>query len=364
MDVHRAAASHRRLVHTWRASPTRFRESAPQSRAIWGSGSNVSLCQRWIVEICCSCRGSAYWPLRSRSPGAGPAIGSQAPAPGATAETATPPFLFHDEFDGPAGSAPDPSKWVVATGRETIKNPVFWDRPENMGSTATTGEHVFLDGNSNLVIRADEGEREVLQRQAHRQLARRHRPHVGGPGQVRLPDARLLARVVAAQRRSRPRRRDRPRRVVRQRQLAVGHHRSRPAGRHVVRDPAVRRGQRVARLALHVERPGMYFWRDYVAGMEPYFTVPANSLDDWPFNDPGYQLSPMLNLAVAGSGGGDPPAARIRRTCSSTGCGCGDAPVARTAPSRSTGSRPLVRLAQRINTPLPFVRYVEGLMNV
>jgi hypothetical protein len=50
----------------------------------------------------------------------------------------------------------------------------------------------------------------------------------------------------------------------------------------------------------------MYFWRDYVDGAEPYFTVPANSLDDWPFNDPGYQLTPMLNLAVAGSGGGDP----------------------------------------------------------
>ncbi|MDT5071415.1 MAG: hypothetical protein QOH82_735, partial [Mycobacterium sp.] len=30
-------------------------------------------------------------------------------------ETATPSFLFHDEFDGPAGSAPDPSKWTIST---------------------------------------------------------------------------------------------------------------------------------------------------------------------------------------------------------------------------------------------------------
>jgi len=29
-------------------------------------------------------------------------------------------------------------------------------------------------------------------------------------------------------------------------------------------------------------------------------------LPDWPFNAPGYTLFPILNLAVAGSGGGDP----------------------------------------------------------
>src|SRR5260370_6428540 len=51
---------------------------------------------------------------------------------------------------------------------------------------------------------------------------------------------------------------------------------------------------------------GMRFWEDYVDGAQPYFDVPANSLPDWPFNDPGYTLFPVLNLAVAGSGGGDP----------------------------------------------------------
>ena len=51
---------------------------------------------------------------------------------------------------------------------------------------------------------------------------------------------------------------------------------------------------------------GMSFWMDYVDGMPPYFEVPANSLDDWPFNLPDYRVFPVLNLAVSGSGGGDP----------------------------------------------------------
>jgi hypothetical protein len=50
---------------------------------------------------------------------------------------------------------------------------------------------------------------------------------------------------------------------------------------------------------------GMYFWQDYEPGKEPFFTVLANSLPEWPFNDPGYTVFPILNLAVGGSGGGD-----------------------------------------------------------
>ena len=58
---------------------------------------------------------------------------------------------------------------------------------------------------------------------------------------------------------------------------------------------------------------GFYFWEDYADGMEPYFSVPATGIEDlndpirkWPFNDPDYNLFPVLNLAVGGSGGGDP----------------------------------------------------------
>jgi len=53
---------------------------------------------------------------------------------------------------------------------------------------------------------------------------------------------------------------------------------------------------------------GIRFWQDYVDGAQPYFDVAANSLPDSHFNDPGYQMFPVINLAVAGSGGGDPGA--------------------------------------------------------
>jgi hypothetical protein len=44
-----------------------------------------------------------------------------------------------------------------------------------------------------------------------------------------------------------------------------------------------------------------------------YFSVPATGIEDlnapigeWPVNDPGCTMFPVLNLAVGGSGGGDP----------------------------------------------------------
>ena len=59
---------------------------------------------------------------------------------------------------------------------------------------------------------------------------------------------------------------------------------------------------------------GFKFWRDYVDGAKPYFTVPPKPIQvhgrpgdlRWPFNNPGYWLSPMFTLAVGGPGGGDP----------------------------------------------------------
>src|ERR1700680_993369 len=65
-----------------------------------------------------------------------------APAPGAQ----TGSFLFHDEFDGPAGSAPDPSKWVISSNRTPIRNPVGFDRPEFWGQYCNDRENVFVDG--------------------------------------------------------------------------------------------------------------------------------------------------------------------------------------------------------------------------
>lgn len=63
-------------------------------------------------------------------------------------------YVFVDEFDGPAGSAPDGSKWAISKARETMKDPTFWELPENVGQYRDDRKNVFLDGNSNLVIKA------------------------------------------------------------------------------------------------------------------------------------------------------------------------------------------------------------------
>ncbi len=65
---------------------------------------------------------------------------------------------------------------------------------------------------------------------------------------------------------------------------------------------------------VHWGEDGFQFWRDYVDGANPYFSVPNTPIrvhgrpDDlrWPFNNPGYPMMAILNLAVGGSGGGDP----------------------------------------------------------
>ncbi|HUO39638.1 MAG TPA: 1,3-beta-glucanase, partial [Mycobacterium sp.] len=70
--------------------------------------------------------------------------------PGARRPPPTAPFdsgalLFADEFDGPPGSAPDPTKWTVARFRQQIAHPAFWDRPENLGQYRDDRRNVFLD---------------------------------------------------------------------------------------------------------------------------------------------------------------------------------------------------------------------------
>ena len=63
-------------------------------------------------------------------------------------------YIFQDEFDGPAGSAPDGGKWHVARAREPMKDPTYWELPEHVRQYRDDRQNVFLDGNSNLVIRA------------------------------------------------------------------------------------------------------------------------------------------------------------------------------------------------------------------
>ncbi|MDT5301915.1 MAG: hypothetical protein QOG79_5157, partial [Mycobacterium sp.] len=52
------------------------------------------------------------------------ALAAAMPMPAAHAAPPT-TYLFRDEFDGPAGSAPDYSKWEPATERESMEDPTF-----------------------------------------------------------------------------------------------------------------------------------------------------------------------------------------------------------------------------------------------
>ena len=43
---------------------------------------------------------------------------------------------------------------TVAKAREVIKDPTYWELPENVGQYRDDRRNVFVDGNSNLVLRA------------------------------------------------------------------------------------------------------------------------------------------------------------------------------------------------------------------
>ncbi|HXZ72606.1 MAG TPA: hypothetical protein VEH31_17290, partial [Streptosporangiaceae bacterium] len=56
--------------------------------------------------------------------------GTRRPPPSAPPDSGT--YLFADEFDGPPGSAPNPTKWTVARYRQPIAHQALWDRSENL----------------------------------------------------------------------------------------------------------------------------------------------------------------------------------------------------------------------------------------
>jgi hypothetical protein len=118
------------------------------------------------------------YPSRPETPPR-PAPPPTAPAPGAQ----TGGFLFHDEFDGPAGSAPDPAKWVVSSNRTPVK-----DRREN----------VFLDGKSNLVLRAIRDGDKYFDGLVIGNWRGGIGP-VGSPDQTQLPHWQLLACLVVVE---------------------------------------------------------------------------------------------------------------------------------------------------------------------
>jgi hypothetical protein len=238
-------------------------------------------------------------------PGPGPA------APGAPAPAAAEPvFLFRDEFNGPAGSPPGPD-WFVVPAREVIRNPVEWDQPYNMGRYVTDQEHVFQDGKGNLVIRATRGPgNNIQEKYAGAKIIGNWRGGIGTTWEARvklncLTDGAWPAFWLLN---------DDPARGGEVDLVEWYGNRDWPSGTTVharldgtsfATDPhPIDSGWHTWRMTW--QPTGMYFWKDYAPGMEPYFTVPANSLDDWPFNDPGYTLAPVFNIAVGGSGGREP----------------------------------------------------------
>ncbi len=229
-----------------------------------------------------------------------------APRPSAPPSGQAPGLLFSDEFDGPAGSAPDASKWIIARARETIKNPVFWDRPENMGQYRDDRRNVFLDGNSNLVVRATKEDGKYFSGKLHGTFW----AGMGSTFEARIKFNCLTAGCWPAWWTMN----DHPA-VGGEVDLVEWYGNGEwPSGTTV---HARLDGESFATQPYPVDSAwhtwrmtwtpaGLYFWQDYVDGMEPYFEVPANSLESWPFNFPDYRMYPVLNLAVSGSGGGDP----------------------------------------------------------
>jgi hypothetical protein len=244
--------------------------------------------------------------LPTRTAMADPA-GPEAPGPaGPPAPAAATPAFFGDEFNGPAGAPPNPALWQVAQRRELIKNPVFWDRPENMGQYRDDREHVFLDGNGNLVIRAT---RESDGKYVSGKVVGTFGAPINHTFEARVKFNCLTPGAWPAWWLLN----DNPVRGGEVDLVEWYGNMEWPSGTTV---HARLDGTSFATMPFPVDSlwhtwrmtwnyGGMYFWRDYTPGMEPYFTVPANSIDDWPFNDPGYELRPVLNIAVGGSGGKD-----------------------------------------------------------
>ena len=82
--------------------------------------------------------------------GAEPLPPGQPENPGAPPPDANPgpvDYILVDDFDGPAGAAPDLSKWTVVGWNEPVNPPI-------LGLFRDDRRNVSLDGNGNLALRA------------------------------------------------------------------------------------------------------------------------------------------------------------------------------------------------------------------
>lgn len=255
---------------------------------------------------------SAGVPKAQAHPAPPDAPAGRLPAPAAPpGSAASGNLLFHDEFDGPVGSAPDPANWTVSNYRTPIKNPVGFDRPEYWGQYRA--QNVFLDGNSNLVLRAtrdDTGYYGGL-------VNGNWRGPIGTTWEAGIKLNCQTGGCWPAWWLSN----DDPGRSSEVDVMEWYGNGEWPSGTTVHANPegtafethqiGVGGGWHTWRVRW--DQNGFYFWEDYVDGAEPYFTVPATGIEhielpirEWPFNEPGYTMFPVLNLAVGGTGGGNP----------------------------------------------------------
>ncbi len=215
-------------------------------------------------------------------------------------------YIFADEFDGPAGEGPNLANWTPQTWQDDVFPPV---------DGQYRAQNIFLDGNSNLVIQATHENDEYFSGK----LRGNWRVPMGTTWESRIKLDCLSPGLWPSFW------------AVNEDPVPDGEvdvfewygNGSWPPGTtvHAASNGKTWEGKSIPGMvdnAWHTWRMGWYedgfhFWRDGA----PYFSVPnkpipvhGNPSDKrWPFNNPGYWLSPMYTLAVGGVGAGDPAAA-------------------------------------------------------
>lgn len=235
-----------------------------------------------------------------------PAQATPWPGPPPAAPPPAGKYLFEDHFDGPAGSAPDRSKWEIATARESMEDPTYWELPGNVGQYRDDRRNVYLDGKSNLVFHAAKDGDTYYSGKVFGTF----RGGIGHNWEARIKLNCLTPGCWPAWY------------LANNNPVNGGEvdimewygngswapgtavHAKLNGGEHVSQTITVDSAWHTWRVQW--DEAGMRFWRDYTDGAAPYFDVPAHALPDWQFNEPGYTLFPIMDLAVAGSGGGDP----------------------------------------------------------
>jgi len=207
--------------------------------------------------------------------------------------------IFADDFEGPAGAPPDLSKWTVVNWNEPVTPPI-------LGLFRDDRRNVSLDGNGNLALRATQEGGTYYSGRVESTM----KIGIGHTWEARIKLNCLTPGCWPAWYLAN----NNPQNggeVDLMEWYGNGHwasgttvHALLNGGEHVSQGITVDSGWHTWRVQW--DTAGMRFWKDYTDGAQPYFSVAANSLPDWHFNEPGYTLFPIVNLAVAGSGGGDP----------------------------------------------------------